>query len=119
VIEAGGVQAAIVSVETLLITGDLEDQILNDARLGPRPCLMVTATHTHSGPGGMWDSTVAGWAGAGEYDVRRLVQTGMEVAQAIDRARALMAPAELLVAREDWPDGPARARSEGPIDPGL
>src|SRR5258705_1587525 len=30
-----------------------------------------------------------------------------------------LAPAELLVAREEWPQGPARARSDGEIDPQL
>jgi neutral ceramidase len=28
-----------------------------------------------------------------------------------------LAPAELVFAREDWPQGPARARSEGAVDP--
>jgi hypothetical protein len=46
-------------------------------------------------------------------------QAGRALQQAVEQATEALAPAELLVGREEWPQGPAKARSEGPIDPGL
>ena len=118
-LEAGGVRAYLAVVDTLLIPGELEQEILRRAALGPHTCLLLAATHTHSGPGGAWDSTIAGWAGAGPFDRAQRDALAQAAAEALQRAAAALAPAELLVAREEWALGPARARSDGPIDTGL
>jgi hypothetical protein len=109
VIEAGTARALIASVDTLLIPPGLTVP----------GCALLVATHTHSGPGGLWDSFAAGLAGAGRYDEaqKNAVQAALD--QAVRAATLALEPAQLLLARADWPQGPARPRSDGPIDTGI
>ena len=118
-LEVEGLRVLIGSVDTLLIPGSFEEEVLRRARLPPLTCLLLAATHTHSGPGGAWDDAIAGWAGAGPFDRAQRDAMAQAAADALTQAIAALGPAELLVAREDWPQGPARPRSEGPIDPQL
>ena len=118
-LEAGGARAYLAVIDTLLIPGELEEEVLRRAALGPQTCLLLAATHTHSGPGGAWDSAIAGWAGAGAFDVAQRDAIAQAAAEALKQAATALAPAELLVAREQWAQGPARARSDGPVDTGL
>ncbi len=118
-LEAGGYRAYIGVIDTLLISGDLEREVLRRAGLDPRTCVMLAATHTHTGPGGTWDNAIAGWAGAGPFDPEQRDAIADAAAEALTEARAALYPAELRVAREEWTLGPARPRSEGPIDPEL
>ncbi|HUJ27854.1 MAG TPA: hypothetical protein VLW85_17640, partial [Myxococcales bacterium] len=110
VVEAGGVKATVASLDTLLIPPDF-----------PRPagCSLLAATHTHTGPGGLWDNPVAGLLGAGWPDQMQRYQAARALATAVEQANAALAPAELQMGRELWRQGPAKARSEGPIDPTL
>lgn len=110
VIEVRGRLAYLVALDTLLIPPDFA---------APPGCGLLAATHTHTGPGGLWDNAVAGLLGAGApaERQRRAVQEAMLAAVA-QAARALQ-PAELQVGREVWTFGPSRARSEGPLDPSL
>jgi neutral ceramidase len=109
VLEAGGARALIVSLDTLLIPPGL----------AVPGCALFTATHTHSGPGGLWNSFAAGFAGAGSFDEpqRKAVQTALD--EAVRAAEKALLPATVLAAREDWQKGPSRARSAGPVDTGL
>jgi neutral ceramidase len=118
-IEVEGLRALVASVDTLLIPGSLEEEVLRRARLPPLTCLLLAATHTHSGPGGAWDNALAGWSGAGPFDREQRDAIAQATADALTQAIGALAPAEFLVAREDWPQGPARARSAGPLDPQL
>jgi len=118
-LEAEGLRALIASIDTLLIPGALEEEVMRRARLPPLTCLLLAATHTHSGPGGAWDSAIAGWLGAGPFDGAQRDAIAQAAADALVQAIATLGPAELLVAREEWPDGPARARSRGPVDSQL
>jgi len=118
-LEVEGMRALVASIDTLLVPGSLEEEVLRRARLPPLTCLLLAATHTHSGPGGSWDSVIAGWSGAGPFDRAQRDAIAQAVADALGQAIGALGPAELLVAREDWPEGPARPRSGGPIDPQL
>jgi hypothetical protein len=118
-IEAGGARALIATIDTLLIPGELEEEILRRANLGPKTCLMLAASHTHSGPGGAWNNFLAGWAGSGAFDRAQRDDLAQAAAEALMLASGLTGPAEMAVAREEWPGGPARPRSEGPVDPAL
>jgi len=118
-LEVEGLRALIATIDTLLIPGSLEEEVLRRARLPPLTCLLLAATHTHSGPGGAWDSSVAGWLGAGPFDRAQRDALAQAAADALTQAIASLAPAELLVARDDWTEGPARARSGGALDPQL
>ncbi|TMA17425.1 MAG: hypothetical protein E6J84_07610 [Deltaproteobacteria bacterium] len=118
-LEVEGLRVLIASIDTLLIPGALEEEVMRRARLPPLTCLLLAATHTHSGPGGAWDSAIAGWLGAGPFDGAQRDAIAQAAADALVEAIATLGPAELLVAREEWPDGPARARSAGPVDSQL
>ena len=118
-LEVEGLRALIATVDTLLIPGSLEEEVMRRARLPPLTCLLLAATHTHSGPGGAWDSAIGGWLGAGPFDRGQRDAIAQAAADALTQAIESLAPAELLVAREDWTDGPARARSAGSLDPQL
>jgi neutral ceramidase len=118
-LEVEGLRALVAAVDTLLIPGELEEEVLRRARLPPLTCLLLAATHTHSGPGGAWDNVLAGWSGAGPFNREQRDAIAQAAADALMQAIAALEPAELLVAREEWPRGPARARSEGPLDPQL
>jgi hypothetical protein len=114
-----GLRVLIASLDTLLIPPGLEEEVLRRARLPALTCLLLAATHTHSGPGGAWDNLVAGWAGSGPFDRGQRDAMAQAAADALTEAIGTLGPAELLVAREDWPQGPARVRSAGPLDPQL
>jgi neutral/alkaline ceramidase-like enzyme len=118
-LEVEGLRALIASIDTLLVPGSLEKEVLRRARLPPLTCLLLAATHTHSGPGGAWDDLIAGWAGAGPFDRAQRDAIAQAAADALTQAIGALGPAELLVAREEWPQGPARPRSAGAIDPQL
>jgi neutral ceramidase len=108
-LEAGGSRAYIASIDTLLIPPGLSIP----------GCGFLAATHTHSGPGGLWDSFAAGFAGAGRFDSEQFKAVQDALEQAIDEAGKGLAPATLLIAGEEWKQGPSRPRSEGPIDTGF
>lgn len=118
-LEVEGMRVLVASIDTLLVPGSLEEEVLRRARLPPLTCLLLAATHTHSGPGGAWDNVIAGWAGAGPFDRVQRDAMAQAAADALTQAIGSLGPAELLVAREEWPQGPARPRSGGAIDPQL
>jgi hypothetical protein len=110
VVEAAGGRAIIASIDTLLIPPGF-------AR--PEGCALIAATHTHTGPGGLWENLLAGLLGAGAPDAVQRAAVERALREAVAQATAALGPAELLVGREPWPSGPARPRSEGKIDPEL
>ncbi len=119
VLEAGPVRQILVSIEALLVPGPLEEALVQRAQLGPSACLLLAATHTHSGVGGTWKNALAEWGGNGRFDagVERAVVDA--AAQAIASAVAALGPAQLSWGQMEWPAGPAEARSAGPIDATL
>ena len=102
-LQVEGLRVLLASVDTLLIPGGLEEEVLRRARLPPLTCLLLAATHTHSGPGGAWDNLIAGWAGAGPFDRGQRDAMAQAAAEALTQAIGALGPAELLVAREVWP----------------
>ena len=108
-LEVGSAKAYLASIDTLLIPPGL-------ALPG---CGMLAATHTHTGPGGLWDSFAAGFAGAGRFDKEQLEAVRTALGEAVRQADNALAPATLLIAGEDWKQGPSRPRSEGPVDTGF
>ena len=119
VVEVGGARAILASLDVLLIPGELEEEILRRAGLPAGVCLLLTATHTHSGPGGTWDDQIAGWAGNGAFDRGQRDAIAAAMVEALRRAGASLRDATLQVAQTSFEDGPARPRSEGPLDPRL
>lgn len=117
VLEQGRMRAVIAAIDTLLIPEGLESEIR--AHAGIPFCALMAATHTHTGPGGLWPSTIAGWMGAGAFDRAQRDAVVLATANAIAEATAGAGPAQLRVGRELWAQGPARARSGAAIDSEL
>jgi hypothetical protein len=86
------------------------------ARLGPGAgTLLVSASHTHSGPGGYVDSTLAAMLVMDSFDgtVREAIVTAAE--SAVRRAEATRALAQVAAARLDGPHVTA-SRLRQPLD---
>jgi len=119
VLRSGEVRAVIVALDALLVSSDLEEEVLRRAQLPPRTCLLLAATHTHSGPGGTWDNALAEVAGNGRFDRAMRDAVAQAVADAIRGALGYLRTGRLAVAQVEWGDGPAVVRSAGPVDPTL
>jgi neutral ceramidase len=119
VLRSGEVRAVLVALDALLISGDLEEEVLRRAQLPPRTCLLLAATHTHSGPGGTWDNELAELAGNGRFDRAMRDAVAQAVADAIRGALGYLRTGRFAVAQVEWGDGPAVVRSAGPVDPTL
>jgi len=119
VLRSGSVRAVIVALDALLVSGDLEEEVLRRAQLPPRTCLLLAATHTHSGPGGTWDNELAETAGNGRFDRAMRDNVAQAVSDAIRGALGYLRTGRIAVAQVEWGDGPAVVRSAGPVDPTL
>ena len=99
VLSEPGVRVALVSVEILLIPEALERTVrarLLDLELD---ALVLAATHTHSGPGGYWDSFLGGRGATGPYDEATFTRLVDDLVAVVRTAAAAQAPASLSVMR--------------------
>ena len=119
VLRSGEVRAVIVALDALLVSSDLEEEVLRRTQLPPRTCLLLAATHTHSGPGGTWDNALAELAGNGRFDRGMRDAVAQAVADAIRGALGYLRTGRFAIAQVEWGDGPAVVRSAGPVDPTL
>jgi neutral ceramidase len=119
VLRSGEVRAIIVALDALLVSADLEEEVLRRAQLPSHTCLLLAATHTHSGPGGTWDNLIAEVAGNGRFDPALRDSIAQTTADAIRGALGYQRTGRLAVAQVEWGNGPAMVRSAGPVDPTL
>ncbi len=117
-IEQGPLSALLVSLPLLMVSGPLEEAIVQRASISPASCALIAATHTHSGPGGTWDDLLVEIGGNGLYSRERADAVVQAAVDAIAQARASLKPARVAGASDRWADGPAVARS-GELDPSL
>ncbi len=99
-----GCAVALVSVDILLVPADLSRAAaaLARGRAGlPLDEVVVVATHTHSGPGGYWQSLPGERLATGPYDAAVFQRIAERIAEAVARAAASLQPASLQVARAD------------------
>jgi neutral ceramidase len=115
-LRAGTAQVILVSLETLLVPGELEAEVIRRAGLPSGSCLLLAATHTHSGPGGTWSSLAAEIGGNGRYDRALRDSIAQSAADAIRLAVGALRLARFHAVSEPWPSGPAVSRSGGPIE---
>ncbi len=90
-----GVRVALVSVELLVIPEALERAVqaaLADLKLD---ALLLTATHTHAGPGGYWDSLPGEWFATGRYDQATFDRLVVDIGAVVRAATAALGPATL------------------------
>ncbi|TMB07536.1 MAG: hypothetical protein E6J64_04770 [Deltaproteobacteria bacterium] len=107
VLRSGEVRAVIVALDALLVSSDLEEEVLRRTQLPPRTCLLLAATHTHSGPGGTWDNALAELAGNGRFDRGMRDAVAQAVADAIRGALGYLRTGRFAIAQVEWGDGPA------------
>ncbi|MFL5311624.1 MAG: neutral/alkaline non-lysosomal ceramidase N-terminal domain-containing protein, partial [Myxococcales bacterium] len=104
VLRSGEVRAIVVALDALLISGDLEEEVLRRAQLPPRTCLLLAATHTHSGPGGTWDNELAELVGNGRFDRAMRDAVAQAVADAIRGALGYLRTGRFAIAQVEWGD---------------
>lgn len=103
-----------------LVTTDLIGSLVSlRDRIRPQDASVVlSASHTHSGPGGLvqgfWELAM------GKYDPEYYEELAGKLKQAVDQARAARKPARLAFARGDVPGYSRNRRVKGgPVDPEL
>jgi hypothetical protein len=114
-LEDAGARVALAAVEVLLIPEPLDAAVrdrLTDLRLDE---LLLTATHTHAGPGGAWDSLAGAIGATGPYDRAAFLRLADDVAGAIRQAHAARGPATVSVTRARL-EGLARNRTGAHTD---
>lgn len=98
VIDDGERKVAIVSVDLPAIFGEMHDAVANRiADIGiPRDDLLISASHTHTGPGGYFQQNLA-WAtiGGDALDPRIFEAITSGIANAVRLANARLQPAKL------------------------
>src|SRR5207237_10656575 len=120
VLETGGRRLAWVTVDLIAVdrafTADAERRL---AAAGLKPAtLVLSASHTHSGPGAFVDSAVLGWLALDRLD--RAVREALldSVVDAVRRADAARAPARVAGSSVHAPPLTV-SRLRQPLDAGL
>lgn len=122
VIVGGGQTVILIANDLLAITNEIYEAVYQDLS-GDLPIdkegLMISASHTHSGPGAMGKKRMETLA-TGPYDPKIFKQITRQMARAARMAYQNIAPAQMGFARETVP---ALIRNrmvkEGPTDPTL
>jgi neutral ceramidase len=118
VLEEPGARAALVSVEILLIPDALDAAVrarVADLKLD---ALLLSATHTHSGPGGYWNSFAGSVGATGPYHPAVFARLVDDVEAALRAAWSARAPATVAVIRAHL-EGLARSRTGAHVDSRL
>jgi hypothetical protein len=113
-----GCAVALVSVEILLVPGELARAAAELARQRAGIQLdevVIVATHTHAGPGGYWRSFAGERLATGPYDPALARRLAERIAEAVMHASETLEAASLRVARADLP-GLARNRDGERVD---
>jgi neutral ceramidase len=117
-LQCGHGEATLLAADLVLVTARLQAAVADAAGIPPER-LFLTATHTHSGPGGYFrGSHIALFMGRyREADFAALVT---ELAATALEAKRSAARAELSFARTELPGASvSRRRADGPVDPTL
>lgn len=118
VLAGPGCAVALVSVEILLVPGELARAAaaLARERAGIRlDEVVVAATHTHAGPGGYWKNLAGEIGGTGPYDAAVAERIADRIAEAVAQASRALEPAALSAARAVLP-GAVRNRDGERVD---
>lgn len=120
VLEAGDRRVALVSAELVVIPAALRARVLERVATSGITELVLSATHTHSGPGGYWDRWIAEWIGLATYDPKIEAFLVERIASAIGGAVEGLRPARLAAAGLDASNFSFnRAQERGPVDTRL
>ncbi|HET7827114.1 MAG TPA: neutral/alkaline non-lysosomal ceramidase N-terminal domain-containing protein, partial [Anaeromyxobacter sp.] len=115
VLATPGCKVVVASADVLLVPEAIEAAVRGQVSDLDIDGLFVTATHTHAGPGGYWESSAGERIATGPYDPRIRDAIATVIAVAIRRANEALAPARAAVARGTAIDL-VRSRSGGERD---
>ena len=104
-LDSGGPPIVIINVDTALIPYELSRKIrlsLFERIVEPLD-VVVTATHTHAGPGGIWNNRLASLAGMGSYEADYTDELTLRAAEAAEKAIEGMIPVDLWVTEGEGP----------------
>jgi hypothetical protein len=99
VVSSGDVKLALVSAEILLVPDALRAAVIARLRGLALSGVVLTATHTHAGPGGYYENEAYERIALGPYDPAVRDRVANAMADAVRRALETMGPARLSVAR--------------------
>jgi len=118
VLEWGGVRAAMVCADILMVTRELRESLLQRLSDLDLDFLSVSATHTHYSIGAYVDNKVAEMAVMGKYDPRALEMVVSAMEEAVRAAASDMRPA-LIGSGRAGIEGVSinRRHAGGPVDP--
>lgn len=103
-----GQALAIVNLDLVLIPPAVAEAIRAGVRAEGIDAVLVTATHTHNGPGAIWDNRLAERVGLGPFDAAMQERVVNGAIQAVVDARAAAQPALMHIGHGE---GPAVCRS--------
>jgi hypothetical protein len=118
VLDAPGARVAWVAVDLIAVDRALTREVERRlAALGGRPATVIlSASHTHSGPGAFLDSEVMGWLAVDRLEPAVRAAVTDAIVAAVVRADAARAPARLGIAAATAPPVTV-SRLERPLDP--
>jgi hypothetical protein len=99
VVSSGEVKIAIVSAEILLVPDALRAAVVARLRGAGLSAVVLTATHTHAGPGGYYENAAFERIALGPYDPGQRDRLANAMADAVKSALGAMGPARVAVAR--------------------
>lgn len=117
VVEGGGQRLVWVAVDLIAVARDFTERLADRLRqAGLRPAtLVVSASHTHSGPGAFLDSAVMGFIAADREDAAVRDAVVERVIEAVRAAEARRAPARIGAAAAQAP-ALTKGRLGHPVD---
>jgi hypothetical protein len=119
VIDDGNQRLAIVSDDLLLILADMKAAIAKNVSDLKLDGILLTATHTHSGPGGYSDIPAVKIAVLGKYVPAYREFLIAQISKAIREAAQNMKPARFGSSLAQAPGYAHNRRHEGAVDPSL
>jgi neutral/alkaline ceramidase-like enzyme len=121
VLARGDTRVAWVSVDLVAVDRAFTESVERrlSAQHAVAPTLIISASHTHSGPGAFVDSEVMGLVAADRLDTTVRAALVDSVADAVQRADAARGPARVAIAEVTAPSQLTRGRLALPVDPTL
>lgn len=116
VVDVGGTKLGLVSLEVVVVPASLRHAVEAAAAPLGLGALVVTATHTHSGPGGYWDKWIAEEIGLAAYDPRVEAHLVLKAKEALEAAVRSLTPARVAWARLQSNYSTNRALPHGVVD---
>lgn len=115
VLDRAGLRVALVVLDLVIIRPSLRDELLEQAPELGVDAVVLTATHTHSGPGAFVSGWLAERVVSGDYDPEAPGRLARAAGRAMERAVADLAPARVastsstldLARNRRFADGPA------------